>query len=272
MDTFTYDGAEPIRLNKWLAQSGVCSRREADALIGEGRVRVDGETVTDAGRKLTRGQTVSFGDAQATAAKLTVIYNKPVGIVSGQPEPGETPAVRMIRRANVFGPADAYPDRDSRLAPIGRLDKDSHGLLILSEDGVLARAIIGPDSDLEKEYHVQVRGPLFEEKLKWLRHGLELDGRKLKPAVVTQTGPQSLTMTEIAAIASEALGRRVRFHNETIDEAYASRAKYNAPRWEVDAWVTTYTAIAAGELDGVSSAIPDITGHPATALAELLHR
>ena len=143
MDTFTYDGAEPIRLNKWLAQSGVCSRREADALIGEGRVRVDGETVTDAGRKLTRGQTVSFGDAQATAAKLTVIYNKPVGIVSGQPEPGETPAVRMIRRANVFGPADTYPDRDSRLAPIGRLDKDSHGLLILSEDGVLAGLAVG---------------------------------------------------------------------------------------------------------------------------------
>lgn len=205
MDTFTYDGAEPIRLNKWLAQSGVCSRREADALIGEGRVRVDGETVTDAGRKLTRGQTVSFGDAQATAAKLTVIYNKPVGIVSGQPEPGETPAVRMIRRANVFGPADTYPDRDSRLAPIGRLDKDSHGLLILSEDGVLAKAIIGPDSDLEKEYHVQVRGPLFEEKLKWLRHGLELDGRQLKPAVVTQTGPQSLTF-----ILKEGRNRQIR--------------------------------------------------------------
>ena len=205
MDTFTYDGAEPIRLNKWLAQSGVCSRREADALIGEGRVRVDGETVTDAGRKLTRGQTVSFSDAQATAAKLTVIYNKPVGIVSGQPEPGETPAVRMIRRANVFGPADTYPDRDSRLAPIGRLDKDSHGLLILSEDGVLAKAIIGPDSDLEKEYHVQVRGPLFEEKLKWLRHGLELDGRQLKPAVVTQTGPQSLTF-----ILKEGRNRQIR--------------------------------------------------------------
>ena len=205
MDTFTYDGAEPIRLNKWLAQSGVCSRREADALIGEGRVRVDGETVTDAGRKLTRGQTVSFSDAQATAAKLTVIYNKPVGIVSGQPEPGETPAVRMIRRANVFGAADIYPDRDSRLAPIGRLDKDSHGLLILSEDGVLAKAIIGPDSDLEKEYHVQVRGPLFEEKLKWLRHGLELDGRQLKPAVVTQTGPQSLTF-----ILKEGRNRQIR--------------------------------------------------------------
>jgi NAD(P)H dehydrogenase (quinone) len=86
------------------------------------------------------------------------------------------------------------------------------------------------------------------------------------------TGPESLTMTELAAIASDALGREVRFVNETIDEAYASRAKYNAPSWQVDAWVTTYTAIAAGELDGVSSAIPDITGHPATSLADLLRR
>lgn len=86
------------------------------------------------------------------------------------------------------------------------------------------------------------------------------------------TGPESLTMAEIAAIASRALGRDVRFHNETIEEAYASRAKYGAPMWQVDAWVTTYTAIAAGELDGVSSAIPDITGHPATSLTDLLRQ
>jgi uncharacterized protein YbjT (DUF2867 family) len=86
------------------------------------------------------------------------------------------------------------------------------------------------------------------------------------------TGPAALTMTEIAAVASSALGREVRFHHETIDEAYASRAKFNAPRWQVDAWVSTYTAIAAGEFDGVSGAIPSITGHPATSLGELLRR
>ncbi|HET9186535.1 MAG TPA: SDR family oxidoreductase [Acidothermaceae bacterium] len=91
-------------------------------------------------------------------------------------------------------------------------------------------------------------------------------------ACYDMTGPEALTMTEIAAIASAALGREVRFVNETIDEAYQSRAKYNAPGWQVDAWVSNYTAIAAGELDGVSSAIPDITGHPATSLADLLSR
>jgi 23S rRNA pseudouridine2604 synthase len=203
----TYDGDEPVRVNKWLAQSGVCSRREADALIADGRVRIDGESVTDAGRKILPGQTLTIDPSGASQldAQLTVVYNKPVGIVSGQPEPGEIPAVSMIRRANVFGSAQVVPDRDSHLAPVGRLDKDSHGLLILSNDGVLAKAIIGPQSDLEKEYHVRVRGELFEEKIAWLRHGLELDGRKLKPAKVTQTGAQSLTF-----ILKEGRNRQIR--------------------------------------------------------------
>ncbi|MDC7684910.1 pseudouridine synthase [Asticcacaulis sp. BYS171W] len=190
----TYTGSEPIRLNKWLAQSGVCSRREADAFIAEGLVSVDGEVVRDAGRKVEAGQTVSFNPAAQSEidSKLTVIYHKPVGIVSGQPEAGETPAVRMIRRPNHYGQLTQWPDQNSKLAPIGRLDKDSRGLLILSEDGVIAKAIIGPDSELEKDYTVRVKGPIFEAKLKWLRHGLELDGRKLKPAVVEQVGEQTL--------------------------------------------------------------------------------
>ncbi len=202
-----YDGTEPVRVNKWMAQSGICSRREADALIEQGLVRIDGERFTDAGRKIQPGQTLSLdqGGTAQLDARMTIVYHKPVGIVSGQPEPGETPAVRMIRRANVFGPADVYPDNHSKLAPVGRLDKDSRGLLILSEDGVLAKAIIGPESDLEKEYHVRVRGPIFEEKLKWLRHGLELDGRKLRPAKVTQTGEQSLTF-----VLKEGRNRQIR--------------------------------------------------------------
>ncbi|MBW8882383.1 MAG: rRNA pseudouridine synthase [Asticcacaulis sp.] len=178
-----YDGAEPVRLNKWLGLSGVCSRREADVLIADGFVTVDGETVRDAGRKIVAGQTVTVDREAAGDAPMTVIYHKPVGIVSGQPEP----------RANVFGPADLYPDHTSKLAPIGRLDKDSRGLLILSEDGVLAKAVIGPQSELDKHYHVKVRGKIIEAKLVWLRHGLELDGKPLRPAEVTQTDEQSLT-------------------------------------------------------------------------------
>ncbi|MFJ3224882.1 SDR family oxidoreductase [Streptomyces sp. NPDC086783] len=86
------------------------------------------------------------------------------------------------------------------------------------------------------------------------------------------TGPQSLTFAEIAAVVTEATGRAVRYEPETLDEAYRSRARYGAPDWQLDAWVSTYTAVAAGELDGVTDDIPRLTGRPATSLAELLRR
>jgi NAD(P)H dehydrogenase (quinone) len=86
------------------------------------------------------------------------------------------------------------------------------------------------------------------------------------------TGPEELTLTEVAAILSEHLGRQVRYVAETVEEAFASRAHYGAPAWEVEAWVSTYTAIAAGEMAGVTDAVPHLTGHPATSLAELLAR
>jgi len=84
------------------------------------------------------------------------------------------------------------------------------------------------------------------------------------------TGPEDLTLAEVAAVISAVTGRQVRYHPETLDEAYASRASYGAPPWLVDAWVSTYTAIAAGELAGVSSAVADLTGRPATSLAQHL--
>ncbi|MEV8632346.1 SDR family oxidoreductase [Streptosporangium sp. NPDC051023] len=83
------------------------------------------------------------------------------------------------------------------------------------------------------------------------------------------TGPEALTLGEIAATITAVTGRAVTYHQETIEEAYRSRAHYGAPDWEVDAWVSTYTAIAKGELDGVSDAVPRLTGHPATSLADL---
>ena len=86
------------------------------------------------------------------------------------------------------------------------------------------------------------------------------------------TGPQALTLAEIAQVITEETGRNVSYHEETIDEAYRSRAVYDAPGWQVDAWVSTYTAIANGEFDGVSDAVEQIAGHPATSLADLLRR
>lgn len=192
--TRRYDEPEPQRVNRWLAQSGVCSRREAEGLIEQGLVSIDGETVTDAGRKILPGQTLVLADAAQAKIEggLTVILHKPVGVVSAQPNPGQVPAVRLLTRAALEGDSPVIPDRDTRLAPVGRLDMDSRGLLLLSDDGVVAKAVIGPTSELDKEYVVKVAGQITEAKLARLRHGLSLDGRQLRPAKVRVSGEQTL--------------------------------------------------------------------------------
>lgn len=175
-------------MNKWLAQEGVCSRREAEALIETGAVSINGETVSEPGRKIAPGETLTLAPraAKALDTKLTVLLNKPVGYVSGTPEDEQIPAVRLLTKAALQGSSDVIPGRQHKLAPIGRLDQDSHGLLILSEDGVVAKAVIGPDSNMTKEYLVAVRGEVSELALSRLRHGLSLDGRRLKAAEVTR--------------------------------------------------------------------------------------
>ena len=120
-----YEEPEPQRVNRWLAQSGVCSRREAEALIAEGRVKIDGARVDDPGRKITHGQTLTLEAAGLDEAPLSVVLNKPPGVVSAQPEPRQVPAARLLTAANRWearGPAVAA---DASLAPLGRLDMDS---------------------------------------------------------------------------------------------------------------------------------------------------
>ena len=202
--TRRYDEAEPQRVNKWLGQSGVCSRREAEGFIAQGLVTIDGEVVTDTGRKILPGQTLTLADALGPA-QLSVILHKPMGIVSAQPEQGQVPAVRLLTREGLVGDAPYIPDRDTRLAPLGRLDMDSRGLLLLSDDGVLDKAIIGPESDLEKEYRVTVTGRITPEKIARLCHGLIMDGRALKPARVSVVQGQILRF-----ILKEGRNRQIR--------------------------------------------------------------
>ena len=199
--TRRYEDAEPQRVNRWLAQSGVCSRREAEDLIARGLVSIDGERVEDAGRKILPGQTLTLAELRPA---FTAVLNKPVGYVSAQPEPGQTPAARLLTDAARVGEGTA-PAKDASLAPLGRLDLDSHGLLLLSDDGVLAKAVIGPESALDKEYLVRVRGEITEAGLARLRHGLQLDGRALKPAKVTPAGEQRLRF-----VLTEGRNRQIR--------------------------------------------------------------
>ena len=212
--TRRYEDAEPQRVNRWLAQSGVCSRREAEGLIEQGLVFIDGEKVSDPGRKIAAGQTLVLNDAAEgkLAAGMTVALNKPINVVSAQPEPAQVPAVRLLTRGALVGESPSIPDRDTRLAPLGRLDMDSRGLLLLSDDGVLAKAVIGPDSKLDKEYLVRVTGQITEAKLMRLRHGLALDGRQLKPARITPAGEQRLRF-----ILTEGRNRQIRRMCELVD-------------------------------------------------------
>jgi len=211
--TRTYDGLEPVRINKWLGQTGVCSRREAEALIAAGMVSIDGEAVTDAGRKIEPGQTLTLNDRgeAALASGVTILIHKPLGYVSGQPEPDKIPAVRLLTEANRVGEG-AVPAEDASLPPIGRLDEDSRGLLMLSSDGVVAKAVIGPQSHLDKEYLVRVEGDVTEKKLALLRRGLMLDGRILKYAKVSR-----MEQNRLRFILTEGRNRQIRRMCEMVD-------------------------------------------------------
>lgn len=210
--TRTYDGDEPQRINKWLAQSGVCSRREAEAFIADGLVAIDGETVSDPGRKITRGQTLILRDAAGAAlgAQLTVVVHKPVGVVSAHPEHDQTEAAQLLTPQNLWRAKVETPVGKS-LPPLGRLDRDSRGLLMLSEDGVLAKAVIGPESTLDKEYLVRVDGRIDGRMLMRLRHGLVLDGKALRRADVEEIGPQRLRF-----VLTEGRNRQIRRMCEAV--------------------------------------------------------
>ena len=183
--------ADPIRLSKLMSERGLCSRREADSYIERGWVFVDGKRVSELGTKVDPNCVIRLDNAasQRQQDRVTLLLNKPIGYVSGQPEPGYQPAVVLIRPETQWQDGHAaqafHPLHLKGLAPAGRLDIDSTGLLVLTQDGRIAKQLIGEDSDIEKEYLVRVSGHLNETDLARLNHGLSLDGRRLRPARVS---------------------------------------------------------------------------------------
>ncbi len=186
---------EPLRLSKRMSELGLCSRREADEWIARGWVRVDGKIISELGSKVLPQQHITI-ERQASAEqskRVTILINKPMGYVSGQAEDGYTPAVALVNAESRWqedkSPEQFHPKQLRSLVPAGRLDIDSVGLLILTQDGRVARQLIGEDTSIEKEYLVRVKyskpGTLPESGLKLLNHGLSLDGKKLLPAKVS---------------------------------------------------------------------------------------
>ena len=182
--------SESVRLSKVMAARGLCSRREADTYIERGLVFVNGQRITELGTRIDPDATITLA-AEAVAsqsAQATILLHKPVGYVSGQPEPGCKPAAMLVTPENQYRTRDDPPYRPNLhqgLAPAGRLDVDSTGLLVLTQDGRIARQLIGDESAVEKEYLVRVRGNPVENALELLNHGLSLDGKALRPAKVT---------------------------------------------------------------------------------------
>ena len=181
-----------------MAQRGLCSRREADRYIERGLVFVDGVRITELGTKISPDAQVELSQEGLARqqTQVTILLNKPVGYVSGQPEDGYKPAASLINASSRWkedrSPRRFNPTQLKGLEPAGRLDIDSNGLLVLTQDGRIARKIIGEDSHVDKEYLVRVTGQLSAEGLKLLNHGLSLDDKKLKPAQVSRQNEDQL--------------------------------------------------------------------------------
>ena len=172
-----------------MADRGICSRREADELIERGWVFVDGKRVSELGTRIDPDARIALAPEakQEQAQRVTILMHKPVGYVSGQPEPGYQPAMALIGSDTQYDHETSqrfHPSQFKGLAPAGRLDIDSTGLLVFTQDGRIARQLIGDDSAVEKEYIVRVEGRLAENGLELLNHGLWLDDRPLREAKV----------------------------------------------------------------------------------------
>lgn len=206
--------ADGVRINKYLADRGLCSRREAEQLIEKGWVSVNGEVLKNLGYRVQDSDDVKVNEKAQDflGKKLTIVMNKPIGYVSGQAEGDYKPAIRLATPDKFAGPGRAPRIMHKGFAPAGRLDIDSTGLLIITQNGKLAKKIIAPDSEIEKEYLVDVEGEITDAKIKKLRYGLSIDGKKLKRADVKVLKGQRLQF-----ILKEGKKRQIRRMCKAVD-------------------------------------------------------
>ena len=183
-----------MRLAKYLAHGGVASRRKAEEIIAKGVVTVGGEVVTDPARDVDHGDDVRVNGAPVGAeAREVWVVNKPAGVVSTAREPGERQAVVEL------------VDSKARLYPVGRLDADSTGLLLLTNDGALANQLTHPKYEVPKTYRARLAKPVKERELKRLGEGVELEDGQTAPAEVRRVG-----LHEIEIVLREGRNRQVR--------------------------------------------------------------
>jgi len=190
-----------VRLAKFLAHGGVASRRLSERIVEQGRVTVGGEVVTDPARDVGASDDVRVdGSPVRVEAREVWAVNKPAGVVSTAKEPGERPAVVSL------------VDSAARLYPVGRLDADSTGLLLLTNDGELANRLTHPRYEVAKAYRVELRRPPRDEDLRRLAEGVHLEDGPTAPAAVRRLGER-----EVEVVLREGRNRQVRRMAEAID-------------------------------------------------------
>ena len=192
---------EEIRINKFIASSGVCSRRNADAIILEGRVKVNGQVIRELGTKVTNNDIIEVDGSIVSLEtnKVYVMLNKPRGYVTTSKEQFNRPSVLDLI------------DVKERVFPVGRLDMDSEGLLLLTNDGGFANEIIHPTKHVAKKYEVVLRKEISNEDIEKLSQGVDIGGYITRPAEVERLNSRSIVI-----VISEGKNRQVRRMCETI--------------------------------------------------------
>lgn len=155
-----------MRLNKYIAQSGVCSRREADELIKSGKIRVNSKVVTEMGYQVKAGDTVHYGKKLLSKEKLVyILINKPKDFITTTDDPQERKTVMQLV-ANAC---------EERIYPVGRLDRNTTGVLLLTNDGELSKKLTHPSHEVVKVYQVELNKPIEEEHVEQIKEGIELE-------------------------------------------------------------------------------------------------
>lgn len=182
-----------MRLNKYIAYLNIASRREADKLIKDGKVKVNGEIIINPAIQVGENDKIICDIENYKNEKIYIKLNKPVGYVVSNNKKEGKPIYKLL------------DEKLKNLYPVGRLDKDSKGLILFTNDGIFSRKIIGEESECEKEYYVKLEGNISDGALKKLEFGISLDGKKLKPAIVKRVSKNSFNI-----ILKEGRNRQIR--------------------------------------------------------------
>ncbi|MDO8742574.1 MAG: pseudouridine synthase [bacterium] len=178
------EDAYPMRINKYLAKQGISTRRGADELITQGKVLLN-KKVAVLGDKVNEGDKVEMRGKQTPKKYVYFAYNKPVGIITHSPQEGEKDIKQSVETA---------PELRG-VFPVGRLDKDSSGLLILTNDGRVTDRLLNPDYDHDKEYRVRTQDPIRDSFKRTMEAGVDIEGYLTKSCTVRKTGPKSFNIT-----------------------------------------------------------------------------